>query len=110
MTSQTNRNLAKEAEMFSVNANHCGARFAPRRFPLAKEPETPLVNANLPRWSRGEWPMKANRSLWIFLALVTILVLLPGSGAAQEQQEGKNSGNYNVRQTIEFGGRLTSFT
>ena len=53
--------------------------------------------------------MKANRSFWIFLAFVTLL-LLPGSGAAQEQQEGKNSGNYNVRQSIEFGGRLTSFT
>lgn len=48
-------------------------------------------------------------AVWFFLALA--LVLAPGLPAQDPQEEpkaeGVNQGNYNVKQTIEFGGRIT---
>jgi hypothetical protein len=52
-----------------------------------------------------EETMKLPRLLWI--VLLTLLLLLPAAALAQEpENEGKNAGNYNVKQVFEFGYRF----
>lgn len=50
---------------------------------------------------------RAHNKLAILLAVVA---LLPLSALAQEESQGVNQGNYNIKQSFEFGGRITSFT
>jgi hypothetical protein len=67
-----------------------------------------------------ERPMKFHRWTWMAAILALIIgALLPGGLMAQdakdsqkpaEPSEGINSGNYNFRQSIEFGYRTTDFT
>jgi hypothetical protein len=57
-----------------------------------------------------EWLMKPNHVLLLFTSLVVLAaLLLPSSATAQqsaEPTEGINSGNYNIKQTVEFGYRF----
>jgi hypothetical protein len=61
-----------------------------------------------------EWLMKPNRSTLCYAAFVVALALfLSAPASAQEPEkpnEGVNSGNYNVKQTVEFGGRMTTIS
>ena len=51
-----------------------------------------------------------SRGLFAFL-LAAVFLFAPGSFAQQpEEQKGMDQGNYNIKQSIEFGGRLTSVT
>ena len=52
------------------------------------------------------------RKLAKVLVLLTVLALaLPFTARAQQaESEGVNQGNYNIKQSFEFGGRITSFT
>ena len=44
---------------------------------------------------------------WLCFALITVFLGLR-AGAQDEEQKGVDQGNYNIKQSIEFGGRLTS--
>lgn len=46
----------------------------------------------------------------IVASLAAALFLLTGPLQAQEEQKGIENGNYNIKQSIEFGGRITDFT
>ena len=60
------------------------------------------------------WPMKANysplRCLFLLVALVLWRSLPALAQDADKPPEGIESGNYNMKQTAEFGGRWTDFT
>jgi hypothetical protein len=64
--------------------------------------------------TQTEWLMKPNRSAILFSVVVAALALLLGVAAfaqdAEKPPEGVNSGNYNVRQSADFGYRFTNFT
>lgn len=62
------------------------------------------------RLSSRECPMKANHTFCPLLALMLVLLLLPTGAAAQEPTEGVNWGNYNIKQSVTFGGRFADFT
>ncbi len=57
-----------------------------------------------------EWFMKPNRSPLCCAVLLVSLVLFASFPAlaqySEQPTEGTNSGNYNVKQTVEFGGRI----
>src|SRR5216684_2918782 len=57
-----------------------------------------------------EFPMSGSKtSKCLFLAAALLLFLLPSTRAQQDvEQKGVDQGNYNIKQSIEFGGRLTS--
>ena len=61
-----------------------------------------------------EWRMKPNSSLVLKLVLFLMIAIgLPLVGVAQDsdqQSEGVNRGNYNIKQSIELGYRFTDFT
>src|SRR6185437_15729992 len=47
------------------------------------------------------------RRLWAWFWIVVCLSIFPSLAFAQEESEGVNEGNYNIKQSIEFGGRVT---
>src|SRR6202040_3752133 len=51
-------------------------------------------------------------ALLFFIGLAALLTFaLPGARAQQdEEQKGLDQGNYNIKQSIEFGGRFTSLS
>ena len=56
---------------------------------------------------------RGKRISWIVLLLSAVLGSLGSSqawGQQEEEQVGVNQGNYNVKQSIEFGGRITSIS
>jgi hypothetical protein len=59
-----------------------------------------------------EFPMSGSKtSRCPLLAAALLLFLLPAARAQQdEEQKGVDQGNYNIKQSIEFGGRLTSLS
>ena len=51
------------------------------------------------------------RPQYLLIATAVLLLVLPGARAQQqEEQKGIDQGNYNIKQSIEFGGRLTSIS
>lgn len=48
----------------------------------------------------------------VAVLMAAVLVVLPFGAVAQQsdEEQGKNSGNYNIRQSFEFGGRITDFS
>ncbi len=82
-----------------------------RRTQVEPVPQSPGASLTLPRpIVYREWFMKPNRSLEFYVRWLAVLVLFLGIPArAQEPDqpsEGVNSGNYNIKQTIELGGRI----
>ena len=67
-----------------------------------------MGNENKPRP-----PLRSQRPGWTFVAGVALLFFF-GANAARAQQaaegEGIDSGNYNIKQSVEFGYRFTDFT
>lgn len=62
---------------------------------------------------RETWKSKSNGSkAWrhIFVMAAAMMVWLPAARAQEDEQQGVEQGNYNVKQSIEFGGRLTSIS
>jgi len=54
------------------------------------------------------WSATARRVLWV---VALTLALLPNARAQQEQeQQGVDQGNYNIKQSVEFGGRFVSLS
>src|ERR1700674_3729844 len=54
------------------------------------------------------WPVTSIRVLW---AVALLFAWLPGARAQQgEEQQGVDQGNYNIKQSVEFGVRLVSIT
>jgi hypothetical protein len=47
------------------------------------------------------------RRLWTWFWIAACLCFFPSLAFTQEESQGVNEGNYNIRQSIEFGGRLT---
>ena len=81
----------------------------------AKDSRTGVAHLALPRLRFfREWLMKLNHSpLRFALFTLSVVLLLAVTAVAQEPTppgEGINSGNYNIRQTFEFGYRHTDFT
>jgi hypothetical protein len=54
--------------------------------------------------------MRLMSSKWFTLAALLLLALPAAMAQQQQEQEGINQDNYNIKQSIEFGGRLTSIT
>ena len=50
----------------------------------------------------------ARGTRYLLAASALLLVFLPAATAQQEEQIGVDQGNYNIKQSIEFGGRFTS--
>ncbi len=50
--------------------------------------------------------MNRQRLFMVGASFVVALLLFLGAPAAAQETEGVNSGNYNIKQTIEFGGRI----
>jgi hypothetical protein len=48
------------------------------------------------------------RAKCLLIASAFVLLFLPAAKAQQEEQKGLDQGNYNIKQSIEFGGRFTS--
>src|SRR5580765_971627 len=65
-----------------------------------------------PRSLQSDQPISSRRLLIdCRIALLFLFVLLPGARAQQpEEQKGIDQGNYNIKQSIEFGGRITSIS
>jgi len=80
----------KSQEQFTGGAQGMGTPFTLPRNVLFRERSMNRQNSFL-------------RCAGLFVALLLLLGL---PGVAQEPTEGVNSGNYNVKQTIEFGGRI----
>jgi hypothetical protein len=65
---------------------------------------------------RGDHPLRKNRikhrAIGVGLLLIggSLLDGAPRAAAQQDEQKGVNQGNYNVKQSIEFGGRITSIS
>jgi hypothetical protein len=58
--------------------------------------------------AQGSWPAYSVTALW---ALVLVLACLSSARAQdQDEQKGIDQGNYNITQSIEFGGRFVSIT
>jgi hypothetical protein len=55
-------------------------------------------------------PSSARELLYLFVAGCLLLMLVPVASAQQEEQKGVDQGNYNVKQSIEFGGRFSSIS
>jgi hypothetical protein len=53
-------------------------------------------------------PPGARVSLRLAAGIALLFVFLPAASGQQEEQKGDDQGNYNVKQSIEFGGRFTS--
>src|SRR5262249_14218485 len=51
----------------------------------------------------------ARRAVWTLLAVLCFAVI-PATRAQDPEQKGVDEGNYNIKQSIEFGGRLTSIS
>lgn len=47
---------------------------------------------------------------WLLAAAAITLLLAPAARCQQEEQKGLDQGNYNIKQSIEFGGRLSSIS
>src|SRR5215813_4202638 len=54
--------------------------------------------------------MSGRTKLRCFLMTVLLAFLLPAARAQEEEQKGIEQGNYNVKQSIEFGGRFTNLS
>src|SRR5271168_1636400 len=74
-----------------------------------------LILTSSNRWSMGKeskpgQPLRSHRRSWLFMAGVALL-LFAGATAAWSQQaaegDGIDSGNYNIKQSVEFGYRFT---
>jgi hypothetical protein len=49
-------------------------------------------------------------NVWLLLAALLVCACLPLARAQDAEQPGLESGNYNVRQSVEFGYRFTDFS
>lgn len=62
--------------------------------------------------STREFPMSSSKTSQCLLLAAALLLFLPPLARTQqdEEQKGIDQGNYNIKQSIEFGGRLTSLS
>ncbi len=59
----------------------------------------------------GDYNLQWRQSKCLLMAAVIALFVLPAARAQQEtEQKGLDQGNYNIKQSIEFGGRFTSIS
>jgi hypothetical protein len=63
--------------------------------------------------SKPEWSLRSQQRGWVSVAAVVLLlfVVVPAARAQQASEgDGIDSGNYNIKQSVEFGYRFTDFT